>query len=313
MRFSRDRIKKLRQQGLDDWKELIDDVRGIVFWRTILSMSIGIPIFALGINGLIIQKELFSGGLTGVSLIIFYLSDGWRLGVIYFVLNIPLFLLGWRKISPKFILISLIGTIISSLSFELTKGISFPVEDKLITAIFAGVFAGFGNGLYFRFGGSAGGLDILGTYIRKRFSIPLGTTFNLFNLFVLLCAFAFNDLQTTLYSGIYIFCNAWMIDKVQSGFSQRNAVMIITNYHEAVASGIMKGLDRGVTFLNARGGYSKKETDIVYTIINMTETGRLKDIVYQLDPGALVIILNTSAVIGSHFLTWEEEGYRPIK
>ncbi|OGG98876.1 MAG: hypothetical protein A2600_09180 [Candidatus Lambdaproteobacteria bacterium RIFOXYD1_FULL_56_27] len=292
------------------WAELLLDLRRWSFWRTLLSMVVGITIFALAINGLVIQNHLFAGGLTGVALVFYYLTGKLSLGVIYFLLNIPLLVLSYRKLTLKYVVFSVLGMVMASLALHLTAGFSVPLDDPLMGAVIAGLVVGTGNGIYFRFGGSAGGLDILATYLRKRLSIPLGTTFNLFNLAVLVCSYFLRDIHSTFYSGIFIFCSAWMVDKVQSGFSQRNAVMIISDEPQKIAQAVIERLDRGVTFLHGTGAYRNHPTEIIYTVINSTETGRLKDLVYELDPHAFVTVLNTLAVIGKRFLTWEDAGYR---
>jgi len=291
------------------WQKLVFSLKGYRFWRTQLTMLIGISLNAFVINAIIIPHTLFTGGLTGISLIIYYLSPLLGLGWIYFILNIPLFILAWRKLTLSLIIHSISGMLMTSLMLEVTKGAELQIPEPLVASILAGLFFGLGTGFYLRFGGSAGGLDILAAYMRKSYNLPLGVTFNLTNLLILGSALYFNDLMTTFYAGIFIFCNSWMTEKIVSGFSQRNAVMIITDAPHLIAAEISKRLDRDVTFLHASGGYSKKEKEIIYTVINFTETGRLKEIIYEIDENAFITILNTSAVIGTKFLTWEDEGY----
>jgi uncharacterized membrane-anchored protein YitT (DUF2179 family) len=97
---------------------------------------------------------------------------------------------------------------------------------------------------------------------------------------------------------------------MQTGFSQRRAVFIITNKPEAVAEQVMKRLDRGVTFFSGAGARSGDPKKIVYSVINMVELGRMKDLLFQIDPDAFVAIHETNEVIGRRFLSWEDQGYR---
>ncbi|MDX2470847.1 MAG: YitT family protein [SAR324 cluster bacterium] len=291
------------------WKEFKQNLQGLRFWRTQLTMLVGVSLNSLVVNAIVIPHNFFAGGLTGISLGIYYLNNSLGLGWIYFILNIPLFVLAWKKLNLSFIVHSISGMTMASIMLQATKSVHWEVPDPFVATILAGSLCGAGVGFYFRFGGSSGGMDILAAYLRKSYSIPLGVTFNMANLCILTFAFIFNDLMTTFYSGVFIFCSSWMAEKMISGFSQRSAVTIITDAPHLIAAEISKRLDRGVTFLHASGGYDKAEKEVIYTVINFTEAGRLKELIYEVDENAFITILNTTAVIGSKFLTWEDEGY----
>ncbi len=291
------------------WQELKDNIKGYRFWRTQVTMLLGVTLNTSVINGLVVPHGFFTGGLSGISIGVYYLFDNLDLGAIYFLLNIPLFILAWRKLNLSFVVHSISGMTMASVMLHLTKGVRFDVPDPFVAAIISGCSFGVGLGFYFRFGGSGGGLDILSAYFRKLYTIPLSVTYNTVNLGVLTFAFFFNSLMTTFYSAVFIFSSSWMAEKVISGFSQRSAVMIITDAPRLIAAEISKRLDRGVTFLHASGSYDQEKKEVVYTVINVTEAGRLKELIYELDENALITILNTSAVIGKKFLTWEDEGY----
>jgi len=291
------------------WTDLLESVRGWRFWRTQLTMLIGVSLNSFVINALILPHHIFTGGLTGIALVIYYLNSMLGLGWLYLLLNIPLFVLAWKKLSPALIVHSISGMLMFSVLLGVTTGMVLEIPNPIAASVIAGVMYGTGTGLYFRFGGSAGGLDLLAAYLRKTYSFPLGVTFNLANLFILSFALLFNDLMTTFYSALFIVCAGAMAQKVISGFTQRSAVIIITEAPHLIATEITKRLDRGVTFLNGSGGYNKQDKELIFTVLNVTETGRLKDLIYEIDENALITILNTDAVIGSKFLSWEDEGY----
>lgn len=290
-------------------EQLLLYVRSLRFWKTLLAMAVGINLFSLGINALALPQALFAGGITGIAMVIHSLMQDWGIGLLYLLLNVPLFVLGWRGLTLKYLFLSVIGMVMMSVSFQLSAHLHFLIEDRLMATVTAGVITGIGSGLYFRYGGSAGGLDILAAWFRKKYAIPLGTTFNLFNLSVLFCAFYLYDFETGFYSALFIFVNAWMLQKVISGFNQRSAVMIVTERPEEVADQIVRQLGRSFTYLQGIGGYSGKETRVIYTVINMTEAGRLKEIVYREDDQAFITQLNTDVVIGRRFRNWEDEGF----
>lgn len=280
------------------------------FYGTLLATTLGCVAGSVAINGVLIPRNLFSPGTSGNSLLIFYLTGWPPLGVIYLALNVPIFVLGWREYALKYVAISMYGVVAFSVALILTENVTIPAPDPLMGALIAGVLMGAGTGFYLRLGGSAGGLDILATYVRKKLAIPMGSTVNAVNAINLIGALLIFDLSTAFYSAVFMWVNSWTLDKVQTGFSQHRAVFIITQRHEAVAQQIRARLDRGVTYFTATGSYSGQPMQVVYSVINMYELGRLKDIMFELDPSAYVMVTNTTEVIGRRFHTWEQEGYR---
>jgi uncharacterized membrane-anchored protein YitT (DUF2179 family) len=279
------------------------------FWRTIITVIIGSLIFSVALNGILVPHNYFSGGVSGVSLVIYYFSGWPSIGIIYFFLNIPIFIFGWREISLNYIITSLIGVFIFTFSLEVTSGIVIPTHDNIMAAVLAGILTGFGTGIYLRVGGSAGGLDIVALIFKKRFSIPMGTTFIAINIIPITAAALLYNLDIALYTGIYMYVNSIVVEKVQTGFSQRKAVFIISGSADIIAEKVIKQIDRGVTFFHASGGWSHDEQKVIYTVINMKELGRLKQLLFDTDPNAFVAISNTAEVIGKSFLTWEDEGF----
>ena len=199
-----------------------------------------------------------------------------------------------------------------TLAMELTAGVIIPVEDPMMAALLAGVLTGAGSGFYLRYGGSAGGLDILGAYLKKKFSIPVGTLFVTVNGTILVGALAIHDFDfnLALYSAVFMWVNSWVLEKVMTGFSGRNAVLIVSRKPDKVAEEVMQRLNRGVTFFHASGGDLGEGERVVYTVINLLELGKLKDLLFHVDPDAFVVVYNTSEVIGEKFLTWEDQGYQ---
>jgi uncharacterized membrane-anchored protein YitT (DUF2179 family) len=293
-----------------EFGELLRAFRTWRLYRTLLAMGVGIVLASVAINSVVLPHRLFPAGITGMAALIYYVFGVPSVGVGYLLLNIPLFVIGWREFALKYVAIALAGVFMFSAALELTKSWTFAIADPLMGSIIAGAAVGLGSGSYLYFGGSAGGLDILATFIKKRFAIPMGTLFNAVNAINLAAAWIVFDVSTAFYSGVYIWVSSWMVDKVQTGFSQRRAVFIITGKPEAVAEQVMKRLDRGVTFFHGAGARSSDPKKIVYSVINMVELGRLKDLLFQIDPDAFLAVHETNEVIGRRFLTWEDEGYR---
>ena len=153
----------------EELQDLSDFVRRFAFWRTLLMIQIGCFIFGCVVNGILIPQNFFAGGLMGISLLIRTLSGDWiSLSLLFILLNLPLFLLGYRSFSLRFLVISLMGMGILSLNLEWTEGMNIPTREPLLAAILGGILSGTGSGLYLRFGGSVGGLDILGAFLNTQ-------------------------------------------------------------------------------------------------------------------------------------------------
>jgi uncharacterized membrane-anchored protein YitT (DUF2179 family) len=302
--------KRILVQLRWEFRELVQAMGTLRFYGTLLATTLGCVAGSVAINGVLIPRNLFSPGTSGNSLLIFYLTGWPPLGVIYLALNVPIFVLGWREYALKYVAISMYGVVAFSVALILTENVTIPAPDPLMGALIGGVLMGAGTGFYLRLGGSAGGLDILATYVRKKLAIPMGSTVNAVNAINLIGALLIFDLSTAFYSAVFMWVNSWTLDKVQTGFSQHRAVFIITQRHEAVAQQIRARLDRGVTYFTATGSYSGQPLQVVYSVINMYELGRLKDIMFELDPSAYVMVTNSTEVIGRRFHTWEQEGYR---
>ena len=304
------RMRRFTAQLAWELGEIRNDLRSLQFYRMLGAMAVGLVLCAVVVNGILIPNHFFSGGTSGLSLMVYY-QTGWpSLGVIYLMMNIPLFVIGWREYALRYVLVSVTGVMIFSLALDLTTWVVWPIDNPLIAAILAGILIGVGTGLYLREGGSGGGMDILAKFIRKRLAIPMGTTMSLVNVFNLIGAWLIYDLETAFYSGVYMWVLAFVLEKVQTGLGQHRGVFIITSLPEAVSNRIQHDLDRGVTFLHVSGGYSHRSMRMVYTVINLYELGRLKQIMFELDPASFMMVSEASEVIGHRFHSFEEDGYR---
>jgi uncharacterized membrane-anchored protein YitT (DUF2179 family) len=234
---------------------------------------------------------------VGIGLIIHYLVPSLPLGLLYFLLNVPIFILGWVYVGRRFFLYSIAGLFIFSAAVSLTQG-SLPVHDKILSAILAGIITGIGAGVILRSFGSAGGSDILSVILLNRFSIRLGNTVLTFNSCVLLFAALLFSLDAALYTLVYMYVSTQMLNLVVTGLSQRKAVFIISNHWERITHEIHEKIQRGVTILRGQGGYTGQEHQILYTVITFRELPRLKRLISGIDPDAFVVVTDTLEVMG---------------
>lgn len=267
-----------------------------VLWNLVL-IALGSVLCAVAVNGILIHHKFLSGGFTGVALIIHYLVPALPLGMLYFLLNVPVFVLGWKFVGPRFFVYSIAGMLIYSAAVQFIH-LSLPVHDKLLSALLAGLISGVGSGIILRSRGSAGGTDILSVILLKLFSFRLGNTSLGFNIIILGTAVLLFPLEKTLYTLIYIYVATHVLNLVVAGLSQRKSVMIISPHWERISRDVMYRIRRGVTISNATGGFSGKEMKVLYTVITFRELPRLKRIVRETDPNAFVVVTETLEVMG---------------
>ena len=269
---------------------------GRILWNLAL-ITVGSAICAVAVNGILIPKAFVSGGVTGLALVIHYLLPKLSVGVLYLLLNIPLFALGWKYVGRRFFLYSIVGTIVFSVAVEWVS-IPIPIQDKFLAALMAGIIMGVGLGIILRSAGSSGGTDILSVMVLMRLSVRLGNTTLAFNSAVLIMTAILFSLESALYTLVFIYVTAHMMDIVVTGLSRRKSVMIISKSKTELVQSILEKLDRGVTVIQARGGYSNEPSDILYTVITFRELPRLKRLVNAVDPDAFVVVNDTTEVMG---------------
>ena len=273
----------------------IKEVRTIL-WNFLL-LFVGSVLCALAVKGILVPKQFLAGGVTGLALLVHYVFPSLPIGFIYFLLNIPLFVFGWLFVGRRFFWYSLVGMTIFSLVIFWPFPV-FPVEDMILNALTAGIISGIGSGIILKSLGSAGGLDILSIILFKRFSIRPGTTVMAFHAVLLLIALFRLPLERVLYTVIYFFINAYFVNLVVIGLSQRKAVMIISPRWKEISREIMEKLHRGVTIVRGKGGFSGQELHILYSVITLTELSRFKGLVRKIDSDAFVVVSETLEVMG---------------
>jgi len=277
------------------WKSTLGSTKQVL-WNLVL-IFVGSTLCAVGINGILIPQQFLSGGVTGIALVIRYLVPSLPIAMLYFILNIPIYALGWMYVGRRFFLYSIAGLLIFTGALTYPN-IVLPVHDKILSAILAGIVIGTGSGIILKSLGSAGGLDILSIIIMKRFSIRLGSSILAFNAFVLAAGAILFSLEMALYTLVYLFVNSAMINLVVTGLSQRKAVHIISPQWEVITQEINEKIQRGVTIMRGQGGYTNQEYQILYTVITFRELPRLKRIVSAVDPNAFVVVTDTLEVMG---------------
>ena len=267
-----------------------------ILWNLLL-IFIGCVLCAVAIKGILVPKQFLAGGLTGMSLLLHYVFSSLPVGIIYFILNIPLFVIGWMFVGRRFFFYSVAGVVIFS-AVMLWPFPVLPIKDMILSALAAGIITGVGSGIILKSFGSAGGLDILTVILFKKFSIRPGNFILAFNSTLMLVAALRIPLELLLYTLIFLFVTTHFFNLVLIGLSQRKSLMIISPKWEDISRQIMDRLQRGVTVVRGQGGYTGQKMHILYSVITFTELSRFKEIIRKIDPEAFVVVTDTLEVMG---------------
>lgn len=267
-----------------------------ILWNISLMVA-GSILCAATVNGILIPQGYLSAGFTGVTLIIHQLVPFLPAGLIYFLINIPLFLVGWKLVGKRFFLYSLVGMTVLSAAFQWVHP-SIPVGDRILASMLAGIINGAGSGIMLRSLGSAGGLDILSVILSKKFSVKIGTTSLIFNAVLLGAAVMIFSLDAALYTLLFIYVSAQIMNLVVMGLSKRKTVFIISDAWEAISREILKQDRRGVTILEGKGAYTGEALHVLYSVLAFQDLPQLKKMISTIDPNAFVVVMDTQEVMG---------------
>lgn len=270
---------------------------GVIF--DLLLNLIACLVISLAFNYLIIPNKILSGGLTGITIVIDYFT-GLGVGLLYFILNIPIFVFAYKELGKRFIAYSAVAVVGVSilLDFLPSKPI-FVTKDPMLAAIYGGIMIGVAVVLWIRTGGSGGGMDIVSIILNKRYGYSVGQVSLILNAVVILLSTFLYSLEQTMYTLITIFVSSKVIDGLQTVQSIKT-VMIVSNHSKQITDLIWTKLNRGVTYLDGSGAYSHFETKIIMCVMTRFEIAELKRLVLQIDPQAFITINTTDEVVG-HF------------
>ncbi|MBF2412956.1 YitT family protein [Listeria welshimeri] len=277
--------------------------------KNICFIMLGTAIYAFGLVNFNIANNLGEGGLAGVTL---FLLHFFQIDPAYsnLILNIPLFIIGWRILGNRSLIYTGIGTVSLSLFLWIFQRIPYTLDlhsDLLLVALFAGGFSGIGLGLVFRYGGTTGGSDIIAKLLHHTKGISMGRTLFAIDAIVLVASLSYLDVRQVMYTLVAVFIGSRVIDFVQEGAYAARGALIISKDNDAIASHVMLSMNRGVTVLEGRGGFSKNEQDVLYIVVAKNEIIQLKNIVQAVDPHAFVSVSVVHDVMGEGFTLDEDK------
>ncbi|MFJ8261298.1 YitT family protein [Rummeliibacillus sp. NPDC094406] len=282
--------------------------------KNTLFIILGAAIFSFGFVNFNIQNHLGEGGFNGITLILYNVFH-FDPAIMNLVLNIPMFIIGWRVLGRKTFIYTVIGTVSVSVFIKLFQIYQFPIDlhnDMFLVSLFAGVFLGIGLGIIFRVGGTTGGVDIIARLVNKFFGWSMGKTMFIFDAVVIILSWiTFLDARSVMYTLVCVFVTAQVIDFVQEGAYSARGAIIISNNNNEIAERIAKQMDRGVTFLKGYGYYTKDDREVIYCVVGKNEMFKLKSIVLSVDPHAFMSVSEVHDVSGEGFTLDDQK--RPIE
>lgn len=257
---------------------------------------------AIALNFFWTPGHMYSSGITGFAQLINSVSERFfpftiSTSLMYFVLNVPLFILGWTKIGHKFTFFTIIAVVLGSIMMRVIQ----PLEvhwDPLLCAIFGGTINGIGTGFALKNGISTGGLDIIGIVFRMKTGTSYGKFNTLVNLVIIAAAGFVFGWTRALYSALTIFINGRVIDVIYTQHKKMQ-VMIITEHPQSIIDGIQNKMHRGITIIHdAEGAYSHTEKTVLITIIDRYDMYDIRQIIEHADPYAFVSVSEVEKVYG---------------
>ncbi len=270
-----------------------------IAWNLFL-ITLGTVIAAVGMKSVLIPQQMIIGGFSGVAMILYYSTNTLTTGLWLILLNIPVFIIGWKLVSRRFLLYSLYGAVIFTVILD---AIHFEIvlDDPWLCVIAGGSFVGIGCGIILRSLGSSGGNDIIGIILSQKWGIRIGSYSFIFNLVLFVFSLAFLDKNLILYSMATSYISSMLMDYCIGLFNQRKLMLIISNFTNEISEQIMQNLKRGVTILKGEGAYTRQERNVILTVVNTYQIKRVEELVFQKDPDAFVITENTFNVLGKGF------------
>lgn len=274
-----------------------------------LLFLVGSLLFAVSVNVFTAPNDIAPGGLTGAATLLNHLW-GIPIGAGILVMNIPIFIWGIVEVGYRFILKTAAATVISSLAIDISAPFLQAYRgDMMLASLFGGLLAGLGLGLIFMRGGTTGGTDLIANLIGRHLRhISFGKLILAVDLVVVvIAAFVYRNIESPLYAIIVIFITSKVVDAVLYGTDSGNGKMmfIISSKNHEIAQEILSQLDRGVTALKSRGGYSGIEGEVLLCAVRRQEVYKTHDIVYSIDPNAFIIAGDAGDITG--------EGFREMK
>lgn len=261
----------------------------------------GSLLIAISLNFFLINANVYASGFTGAAQLLSsvfkdFFDISMSTGILLFLFNIPVIILGWFKVGRGFTIYSIISVLFATLFLELLPVISLS-DDIILNAVAGGVIAGAGVGFTMKLGASTGGLDIIAMILSRLKDRPVGMYFLLLNAVIIVMAGILYEPENALYTMLTLYMTTVVIDMLHTRHEKVTA-MIITRKADQLQQAIHEKMVRGITILPAKGAYSKEDKNMLYLVITRYELFDLEKIIHEIDPAAFTNIVQTVGIFG---------------
>lgn len=278
-------------------------------WIYLLPLFFAGVINAVGVTLFLAPLRLFDSGISGTAFLLDVVTPPYLvMSLFLIVLNVPFFLLGLKKVGWHFVVYSLYAIAIYSLfsllfrnilPIDFSGGSPFVGDDILLGALFGGLLSGIGSGMVIRFGGAIDGVEVMAVLFAKKLGLTVGSFMMIYNVLLYgVAALIFHSWNVPLYSIIAYTVGNKVIDFVVDGFDRGNSVFIVGKRESDLPHQLSEALGRGVTLLDAFGGYSGEEKTLIYCVVNRFEIAKVKNIVTESEPDAFMAVGDVSETVG---------------
>ncbi len=272
-------------------------------------IALGSVLYSLSFDWFYVPNQIGFGGLTALGMILNYLSPAIPIGMVVLILNIPLFLLGWKFLGGHTLVSSLFAMTATSVLVDLIAAMyTFPSMDPMLAAIFGGVSLGVSLGMIFSKGATTGGTDLTARLLKLPFAwLPMGKLLMVVDLTMLLSvSLVFRSMESAMYGMISLYISTLVMDGVLYGLDQSKVAYIVTTRPQEIAAEIDRQMDRGATFLHGEGSFSREEKLVLMCAFKQKQIVPLKALVHELDPEAFLIVCDAHEVLGQGFRRYQK-------
>lgn len=273
-------------------------------------VALGSVIFALAFDWFFAPNQVAMGGVTGLAQVINAVFPPLSVGVLSFLLNVPLFLAGWKFIGFHLLASSLFSMAVSSAAIDLiAAAYSFPPMDPMLACLCGGALMGVGLGIVFSQGATTGGTDVVARLMKLKLPwLPMGKLMLVPDFIVLaLAAAVFGRVEAALYGAVGIFVATRVMDTVLYGLDTSKVAYIISDRWEELSRRLLEELDMGVTLLRGQGAYTGREKQILMVAFKQKAIVQVKRTVHEVDSGAFLIVCDAHDVLGEGFGDYQKE------
>ena len=272
--------------------------------KEFLIITIGFILCSIAVEYFYVPVHINGGGITGIAIIINYHMPSLPIGMLMMVMNLVLFIVGFRFIGGNFGAKTIYASLGTSGAIWVIEAFFKPqvlTPDVLLSAIIGTLILGTGLGIVFSQNASTGGTDIIAKILNKYFHLELGKSMQAVDFCVVVFTGITFGIATALYAVLCVLLNGMVIDKVIEGFSSVKAVMVFSNNNEQIQKYIITEIDRGCTSFEGHGGYSNKKNSVIYSVMDRTQLVQLRRFIKKNHPEAFIIVSDAHEVLGNGF------------